>query len=255
MNLFDLSGKISIVTGAGRGIGRHIALGYAHAGSHVVVCSRTRSELDALAGELRACGVEALAIACDVTRHEEVAALVRETLEHFGRIDVLVNNAGMTVKKPALEYLPEDWERVIALNLSGVFYVAQAVGRQMVRQGGGRIINISSVAARTALTGSVAYCASKGGVNMITRVLAAEWAEHGVLVTGLAPAYTETPLVKALTDRMPAFADRVRARTPLGRLARPEEMVGTAIYLASEASTYVTGETIYVDGGWTAYGF
>ncbi|MBA1145733.1 glucose 1-dehydrogenase [Ectothiorhodospiraceae bacterium WFHF3C12] len=255
MNLFDLSGNCTIVTGAGRGIGRALATGFAEAGSDLVVCSRTQSELDELAGELAGRGVRVLPVACDVTDQASVQAMTDSAVAHFGRVDVLINNAGMTTKKPAEDYTPEDWQRIIAVNLTGVFFVAQAVGRHMIREEGGRIINISSIAAQTAITGSVAYCASKGGVDMVTRVLAAEWAQHGIRVNGLAPAYTETPLVQAITEQRSDFADRVKARTPLGRMARPEEMVGTAIYLASEASSYVTGETVHVDGGWTALGF
>lgn len=255
MKLFDLTGKTSLVTGAGRGIGRSIALGLAEAGSNLVLCSRSPDELEAVATEVRALGVKALAISCDVTDPASIEAAVTATVEHFGAIDVLINNAGRTVKQPAEDLALSDWQAIINVNLTGVFLVAQAVGRQMIRQGSGRIINISSIAAKTAITGSVAYCASKGGVDMVTRVLAVEWARHGIQVNGLAPAYTETPLVKALTDTRADFADRVTSRTPMKRMARPDEMVGTAIFLASDASTYITGETVMVDGGWTAYGF
>ncbi|MCC5812073.1 MAG: glucose 1-dehydrogenase [Ectothiorhodospiraceae bacterium] len=255
MNRFDLAGKVSLVTGAGRGIGRSIALGLAEAGSDLVLSSRSRDELETVADEVRAMGRSALVAPCDVTEAGEVEAAVNQAVEHFGDIHVLINNAGMTVKQPAEHLALADWQRIIDVNLTGVFLMAQAVGRRMLDQGSGSIVNISSIAAETALSGSLAYCASKGGVNMLTKVLAVEWASRGVRVNGLAPAYTETPLVKAITDSKEGFADRVRARTPLGRLARPEEMVGAAIFLASDASTYVTGETLRVDGGWTAYGF
>ncbi|MCC5858830.1 MAG: SDR family oxidoreductase [Ectothiorhodospiraceae bacterium] len=255
MKLFDLSGKTALVTGAGRGIGRSLALGLAEAGSNLVLCSRSRDELDAVAREAEAFGVEAAVAPCDVTDAGQVDAAVHAGVERFGGIQVLINNAGLTVKKPAEELPLEDWQHVINVNLTGVFLVAQRVGRQMIRQGEGSIINISSIAASTALRGSLAYCASKGGVQMVTRVLAVEWAPHGVRVNALAPAYTETPLVKALTDSRPDFAEAVRRRTPMQRMARAGEMVGAAVFLASGASSYVTGETVHVDGGWTACGF
>ncbi len=255
MNLFDLSGQVSLVTGAGRGIGRSIALGLAESGSDLVLCSRSRKELEEVAAEARKLGVRALVTPCDVTDASQIAAAVDAAIQEYGRIDVLINNAGLTIKKPAEELPLEDWQTIINVNLTGVFLMAQAVGRHMLRQGSGRIINISSIAAKTGITGSVAYCASKGGVDMVTKTLAVEWAERGVRVNGLAPAYTETPLVKAITDAKAGFADRVKNRTPMNRMARPEEMVGTAIFLASEASSYVTGETVMVDGGWAAHGF
>ncbi|WP_290652010.1 glucose 1-dehydrogenase [Aquisalimonas sp.] len=255
MGVFDLSGSTALVTGAGRGIGRSIALGLAEAGSNVALCSRTRSELEEVANGVRAFGVEALIVPCDVTDPTAIQQAVDATVAMFTRIDVLVNNAGLTVKKPAEDYTLEDWSRILDVNLTGVFLFAQAVGRQMIRQGGGRIINISSIASETAITGSVAYCASKGGVKMVTRVLAAEWARHGIRVNAIAPAYTQTPLVKALTEAREGFADAVCQRTPMNRLGRPEEMVGAAVYLASDASSYVTGETLMVDGGWTSFGF
>lgn len=253
--MFELTGKTSLVTGAGRGIGHSIAMALAEAGSHLVLCSRSRDELESVAQEVRALGVKALVAPCDVTDAGQVQAAVDAAISEFGAIDVLINNAGMTIKKPAEEVPLDEWQKVIDVNLTGVFLMAQAVGRQMLKQGHGSIINISSIAAKTAITGSLAYCASKGGVDMVTKGLAVEWAERGVRVNGLAPAYTETPLVKAITDAKADFADRVKARTPMNRMARPEEMVGAAIFLASDASSYITGETIMVDGGWTANGF
>jgi NAD(P)-dependent dehydrogenase (short-subunit alcohol dehydrogenase family) len=210
--------------------------------------------LQQLAEQICAGGGEALAVPCDVTEPAQIQAAVDRTVEHYGRIDILINNAGLTFKAPAEEYGLEDWNRIIQVNLTGVFLFAQAVGRQMIKQQSGRIVNISSIAAETAITGSLAYCASKGGVHMLNKVLAVEWAPHGIRVNALAPAYTETPLVKAIAAERADFLDKVCKRTPLGRLAQPEEMVGAALFLASDASRYVTGETIRVDGGWTALG-
>lgn len=254
MSLFDLSGDVSLVTGAGRGIGRSIALGLAHSGSDLVLCSRSRDELDAVAAEARNHGVRALVVPCDVADPGQISAAVDAAILEFGRIDVLINNAGLAIKRRAEDLPLEDWQTIINVNLTGVFLMAQAVGRHMLGRGSGSIVNISSIAGKTGLVGSSAYCASKGGVDMLTRTLAVEWADRGVRVNALAPAYTETPLVKSITDVRADFADKVVARTPMKRMADPEEMVGTAIYLASRASSYVTGEIVMVDGGWTALG-
>lgn len=252
--LFDLTGKVSIVTGASKGIGKSIAIGLAEAGSHVVLCSRTKVELDEVAKEIEQRGVEALVIPCDVSNPKDIQNVVDEAVNKFHQIDVLINNAGITVKRPAEEYDLNDWNKVIGVNLTGVFLFAQAVGRQMIKQKKGTIINVSSVGGETALTGSIAYCASKGGVNMLTKVLAVEWAPHGIRVNGIAPAYIETPLVKAIKDQRNEFAQKVEARTPLNRLGMPDELIGSAIFLASDASSYITGETLKADGGWTALG-
>lgn len=254
MSLFDLGGNVSLITGAGRGIGRSIALGLAEAGSDLVLCSRSRDELETVATEARGRGVRALVVTCDVSVPEQITAAVDTAIREFGHIDVLINNAGLAIKKPAEDLPLEDWQTIINVNLTGVFLMAQAVGRHMLERGSGSIVNISSIAGKTGLTGSSAYCASKGGVDMLTRTLAVEWADRGVRVNALAPAYTETPLVKSITDVRVDFADKVVARTPMKRMADPEEMVGTAIYLASRASSYVTGEIVMVDGGWTAFG-
>lgn len=254
MSLFNLAGKVSLITGAGRGIGRSIALGLAEAGSDLVLCSRSRDELEVVAAEARGNGVTVLVAPCDVTEPGQITAAVDSAIREFGHIDVLINNAGMTTKRRAEDLPLEDWQTIINVNLTGVFLMAQAVGRHMLERGSGSIVNISSIAGKTGLTGSSAYCASKGGVDMLTKTLAVEWADRGVRVNALAPAYTETPLVKSITDVRADFADKVVARTPMRRMADPDEMVGTAIYLASQASSYVTGETVMVDGGWTAFG-
>lgn len=253
-SLFNLSGKTAIVTGAGRGIGKSIALGLAEAGANVVLSSRTQSELEEVANEIRRIGTESFVIPCDVTKPEDIKQVVVETKNRFGSIDILINNAGMTIKTPAEEYELDNWNRIIAVNLTGVFLFAQYAGREMIKQNHGRIINISSVGSTTALTGSVAYCASKGGVNMLTKVLAVEWAKYGVNVNGIAPAYIETPLAKTVSDAKEDFTAKVQERTPLGRMGYPNELAGAAVFLASDAASYMTGETIFVDGGWTALG-
>lgn len=254
MSLFDLSGKVSLVTGAGRGIGRSIALGLADAGSDLVLCSRSRDELEVVAGEARSKGVQAWVVTCDVGDPGQITSAVETAIREAGHIDVLINNAGLAIKRRAEDLPLEDWQTIININLTGVFLMAQAVGRHMLERGSGSIVNISSIAGKTGLIGSSAYCASKGGVDMLTKTLAVEWAERGVRVNSLAPAYTETPLVKSITDVRADFAEKVVARTPMKRMADPDEMVGTAIFLASRASSYVTGETVMVDGGWTALG-
>lgn len=252
--LFDLHEKSAIVTGAGRGIGRSLAIGLAQAGADVTLCSRTETELASLAVEIERLGRRALVVPCDVTKAEEIQHVIDMTKNEFGRIDILINNAGMTKKTPAEDYELEDWSRIIAVNLTGVFLFAQYAGREMIKQGSGKIINISSIASQTAVTGSAAYCASKGGVNMITKVLAVEWAKYGVQVNGIAPSYFETPLVKQIKDTREGFVEQIAARTPLGRMGHPDELVGAAIFLASDASSYISGETIFVDGGWVAVG-
>lgn len=254
MDMFSLKDKVAIVTGAGRGIGRSIALGFAKAGAKVVVCARTEQELVSLKREIEENGGICKYVTCDVRDASQIQHVIDFTLERFGQIDILINNAGMTKKIPALELSLEDFNEVISVNLTGVFAFAQAVGRHMVERKSGVIINVSSVASELGLTGSVAYAASKGGVNQITKTLALEWAESGVRVNGVAPGYVWTPLVENVAKTRVGFEDRIKERTPLKRLASPEEIVGACIYLASDASSYVTGETIFIDGGMKAYG-
>lgn len=254
MKLFSLKGKTSIVTGAGRGIGRSIALGLAESGSNLVICSRTTIELEKLAEEIKKFGSEVLVIPCDIKNHEDIDNVINQAMERFQHIDILINNAGITKKHPAEKFTIEDWDNILAVNLTGVFVFAQKVGKIMLEQGNGSIINISSIASNQAVTQSIAYGASKGGVNMLTKTFASEWAEKGVRVNGIAPAYIETPLVKEVKNHRKEFAEEIVKRTPMKRMGQPEEVVGAAIFLASDASTYITGETIFVDGGWTAIG-
>jgi NAD(P)-dependent dehydrogenase (short-subunit alcohol dehydrogenase family) len=254
MKLFSLEGKTAIVTGAGRGIGRSVALGLAEAGSNVVVCSRTTTELEELAEEIKEKRVGALVIPCDVSNHDDIDNVINQTVERFKTIDILINNAGITKKHLAEEFPAEDWEQILSVNLTGVFLFAQKVGKTMLEQGNGSIVNISSIASQQAVKKSIAYAASKGGVNMLTKNFASEWADRGVRVNGIAPAYIETPLVLAVKNHRKGFVEDIVNRTPMKRMGKPEEIVGAAIFLASEASSYITGETIFVDGGWTAIG-
>lgn len=254
MNLFDVKDQVVIVTGAGRGIGRSVAKGFADGKAKVVVCSRTEAELRTLQEEIEESGGVCEVIRCDVTERADIENVIHQTVEKFGRIDVLVNNAGITKKIPAKEIALEDFKQIIDINLTAVFLFAQLAGRVMIEQRSGKIINVSSIASAQGLTGSVAYTASKGAVNMMTKTLAMEWAKDGVRVNGIAPAYVETPLVEVVKQTREGFAEAVVARTPMGRMASPEEMVGACIFLGSDASSYMTGETIFVDGGWKAYG-
>jgi NAD(P)-dependent dehydrogenase (short-subunit alcohol dehydrogenase family) len=251
--MFDLEGRVALVTGAGRGIGKAIALGLAEMGADIGLVSRTRSELDAVADQVRALGPRADPLEADLTKTDLIASFVEAFAGRFGRIDILVNNAGMNVPQEALDVTEEAWDRIMGINLKASFFVAQAVGRVMVRQGhGGRIINITSQTGSVALIKRAAYCASKAGLNLVTRVLALEWAAHGILVNAVAPTFIETELSKGfLSD--PDFRQYAFSKNLLKRFGTPEDVVGAVIYLASPASSLVTGHVLMVDAGWTAH--
>jgi NAD(P)-dependent dehydrogenase (short-subunit alcohol dehydrogenase family) len=256
-NLFDLSGRMALVIGASRGIGRAIAKGLAEAGASVALCSRKETDLLAVAEELRALGAGAEIFAADVSRVAEIQTLVRDVLARVGQIDILVNVAGINCRKPSTEITEEDWDSVLALNLKALFFTSQAVGRYWIetrrfapesKRGKGKIINIGSIAGEMGIRHVAPYAASKRGVLGVTSTLAVEWASEGICVNCLAPGYIETDLTTARFND-PAFTTAFHNRVPMGRRGYPADVVGAAVFLAAPASDYLTGQTIVVDGG------
>jgi len=244
-----LHDRVAIVTGASQGIGRAIAVALAQVGAHVVVCSRRLAALKPVADEVRGLGRRALAVAGDVADADQVRDVVAQTLGEFGRIDLLVNNAGYRLRMP-LEDLPRaEWDAMIGVNLTGVFLFSQAVGRVMIRQGGGgTIVNVTSVAGRNGVRGMAAYAAAKAGVTVLTQSLGAEWAKHGIRVNAVAPGPVETEGVLEVW-KTPAMIAQAAREVPLGRLGRPEEIAAAVVFAASDLANFMTGETIYVSGG------
>ena len=244
---FRLDGQVAIVTGAAQGIGRSIALGLAHAGATVALADRPQANLDAVARELEAMGKPGLPIAMDVGDAAAVERTVNAVTRQYGRLDVLVNNAGVRVHKPVLEHSLEDWEDTFRVNCTGVLLCCQAAARFMRDHGGGSIVNISSQMAQVTHPSRVAYCASKAAVVQMTRVMAVDWARYKIRVNTVAPGPTKTPFTNAAVaaGAMPVAPDQV----PLGRMAEADEMIGAVLYLASDGASYVTGASLVVDGG------
>lgn len=248
---FKLDGKVALVTGSTRGIGRAMAFGLAHFGADIVVVSRNFQDCEDTAAKIRKMGRRALPVQCDVSQKQEVEELVKQAVAEFGKIDILVNNAGMNIRRLVVDYAEEDWDKVLSINLKGIFLVAQAVARQMITQRYGKIINTSSVAGSVGLANLGAYASSKGGINQLTRVMAIELAPYNINVNALAPAYIKTPMVEAWLSDPGRYANIVNS-TLLGRIGEPHELIGPVVFLASDASSYVTGHILYVDGGWMA---
>jgi NAD(P)-dependent dehydrogenase (short-subunit alcohol dehydrogenase family) len=251
--LFDLSGRVAIVTGGGSGIGRQMATGLAEAGASLVLCARKPERCEEVAAELeRELGVRAAGMGCDVRDPAQVRNVVDQTRAQLGRIDILVNNAGTSWGAPAEDHPLEGWQKVIDVNLTGVFLFAQAAGRVMIDQGAGKIVNIASVAAfggaPPELMNAVAYSSSKGGVVSFTRDLATKWARHGINVNAIAPGWFPSDMSSYVLERNPDLASRI----PLGRFGGPEDLKGAVVFLASRASDFVTGHTLVVDGGQSA---
>ena len=252
--LFDLSGKTAIVTGGGTGIGRQMAQGLAEAGANLVLCARKAERCVQAASELEQLGVRAIGLGCDVRDPEQVQHVVGRAVEELGGVDVLVNNAG-TVWGASPEEMPlEGWQKVIDVNLTGVFLFSQAAGRVMIERGGGVIVNIASVAGLQGgppdVMNTVAYNASKGGVIAFTRDLACKWAQHGIRVNSIAPGWFPSDMSGYVLER---HEERLKQHIPLGRFGGPHDLEGVVVFLASDASAYVTGHTLVVDGGESAW--
>lgn len=248
--LFDLSGRVAIVTGGGSGIGRQMAEALAELGADVVLCARRAERCEQAAEELARLGVRTLGLRCDVADPGEVDALVARTVAELGRLDIVVNNAGASWGAPLVDHPLDAWNKVISVNLTGVFLVSQAAGRVMIDNGGGSIVNVSSTAAFGALPpelmDAVAYTASKGGVISLTRDFAVKWARHGIRVNALAPGWFPSDMSQALLERK---SEGLLAEIPLGRFGGPDDLKGAVAFLASAASAFVTGQVVVVDGG------
>jgi len=248
--LFDLSGRVAIVTGASRGLGQYMARALAQAGADLVLTSRDATRLGAFQEEARAMGRQALALSLDVRDQESIQHMMGQAMAHYGRVDILVNNAGCNNRKPALEVSWEDWNTILDTNLRGTFFVAQAVAPHMIQAGYGRIINIGSLTCVAGYAGLGPYCASKGGVKQLTMSLADEWGSHGITVNCIAPGWFKTALNSVLYEDS-TWVSTLVARLPLERPGAPNDLDGAVVFLASESSRYITGQTLLVDGGFS----
>ncbi|HMA83648.1 MAG TPA: SDR family NAD(P)-dependent oxidoreductase [Candidatus Thermoplasmatota archaeon] len=248
-DLFNLDGKVAIITGAARGLGKSIAVGLAKFGAHVVITDviDTSGTLE----EIKKFDDQSFDLQVDVSDESDVETMIKKTIDHFGSIDILVNNAGILKTANAEDFSEDDWKKVIDVNLNGVFLCAQAAGKQMIEQKSGKIINISSIAGLSGYASSVAYSASKAGVISLTKTLAAEWGKHNIQVNAICPGVFATNMTEDyLKDE--DFKEMIKTKVPLSRYAKSDELIGTIIYLASNASDYMTGHALVIDGGWTS---
>jgi gluconate 5-dehydrogenase len=252
-DMFKLDGKIAIVTGGAGGIGEALAMGLGIHGATVVVSSRNREAIEKVAQQITASsGNEAIAIASDVTDESSVQNMVDQVMQKYGKIDILVNAMGMNVKRDAFDYPMEDWDKLFSVNVKGTMIACKIVGSVMREQKVGAIVNLSSVRGIRGYTGgNTGYCATKGAVELITKALALEWAPHNIRVNALGPALVITPGTKHIAEN-PELAKKYASAVPLGRIGMPEDMTGAVNFLVSDAASFVTGQTIYVDGGLTA---
>jgi NAD(P)-dependent dehydrogenase (short-subunit alcohol dehydrogenase family) len=250
-----LKNKVAIITGASKGIGKAIAIAYAREGARVVIASRSLDMLSTIEKQIKGDGGDAMALHLDVRSPESVNTMVDKTIEKYGRLDILVNNAGISMACPSENLSLEDWKNALETDLYGVFFGCQAAARAMIPQGGGSIINVTSVYGLVAAPGRLAYCTSKAGANMLTKVLAAEWAAKKIRVNAIAPGYVRTELVDGVIQKGMISLAAIEKRTPMGKIGESEDMVGIAVYMASDESSFMTGSVVNVDGGWVAYGY
>lgn len=250
LDLFKLNGKTAIVTGGARGLGAQIAQGFAEAGANVVICSRKLEACQEMSDKLKKLGVDSLAFACDITNQDDIKKVVSETHAHFGSIDILVNNSGATWGAPVVDMPFEAWQKVINVNITGTFLMSQEVGKVMINQNSGKIINIASVAGfggtNPKYMDTIGYNTSKGAVMTFTKDLAAKWGQYNINVNALAPGFFPTKMSKGLIN---AGKDKILEGTPLNRLGNDDDLRGAALFLASKASDYVSGDILAVDGG------
>lgn len=253
MDIFDLSGKVAIVTGGNQGIGLAISRGLAQAGAEVIIANRRAEEGAKAAEALKKEGLKATSIPTDVRDESSIAAMVAKVMANYGKIDILVNNAGVIVRKPAEELTREDWDHVVNINFRGVFFCCQIVGREMIKRKKGKIINISSDASQRATPERSVYAATKAGVSHLTRCLAVEWAKYNINVNAIGPGPTITPLNEKYYQENPEKLQQMIQSIPLGRVGDTSDYMGAAVFLASEASNFVTGHTLLVEGGTTIW--
>lgn len=252
-NLFDLTDKVALVTGASSGLGVQMAKALARAGAKLAICARRVEKLEAVKAELEGMGAECYAHACDVTDVEQIKQCVADVEKRFGRIDILVNNAGTSGPAPAEEQSDEQWHRIVSTNLDGPYFMAREVAKGMIERGYGKIVMLGSIHSSVAMEEYPlsAYCASKGGILMLTRQLATEWAKYGITVNAIGPAYFPSEMTGGIWES-DEFKQIVKTRCPMGRPGRDGELDGALIYFASDASSYCTGQILTIDGGWTA---
>ncbi len=254
MKLFDLEGRIAVVTGGNGGIGLGMALGLAQAGATVVVAGRDRQKNDAATAEIKAAGGSADTISADVLDENSCRALIATTVERHGRLDILVNNAGINIRKQPQEYTLAEWHKVLDSNLTSAFLCSQAAYPQMKKSGAGKLINIGSMMSIFGASFTTAYAASKGGIVQMTKAMATAWARDNIQVNAILPGWIDTALTQRARQDVPALHESVLARTPAGRWGKPDDFAGIAVFLASSASDYVTGAAITVDGGYSVQG-
>jgi gluconate 5-dehydrogenase len=250
-DMFSLAGKVALVSGGAGGLGREIASALADFGARVAIADLHLDRAREVAAACARDGHAPLAYALDVTDAAQAEAVVAALVAETGRIDILVNAAGINVRKPAIDYAPAEWQRIVDTNLGGVFFLTQAAGKRMLAAGSGRVLSIGSVSSLLGHPNHAPYAASKGGIAILTKALATEWAPHGVTVNAIGPAYTETDLTAAHLAT-PGTREKIVKTIPMGRLGRPDDLVGAAVFLCSDAASFVTGQTLYVDGGRTA---
>ena len=251
MNMFDLSGKIAIVTGGNQGIGFGITRGLVGAGATVVIANRRAAEGQKAAETLQKEGFTAIAIPTDVSQKASIAAMVEKVMNQFQKIDILVNNAAVMIRKPLEEFEENEWDTIINTNLRGLFLCSQLVGREMIKKKKGRIINISSILSQIVQPGRGVYATGKAGVSQLTRALALEWSKYNINVNAIGPGLTMTPINQKYFEDNPDELKKIVDNIPLAREAYPEDYAGAAVFLASDASSYITGQTLLVDGGMT----